>query len=713
MAEIPAQVDSTISETMDAVAETDAAVPKYEKSYKIVGEARVPVSRKHGTLWKHRKEAALHGREELVTAWDEAIRYYLNDQSGHRDANGHGSGNMAFARRINAMHSETENIVFATVNATVPAIYAKNPTVEFTSSVDKANATMFEKLINRLAEMETAPGFHAKPKLKQAVVLASLTNCAWIEEGYTRKEESSELMFEEVRRISGELAEAKEEKEIERLEGELMAIEETFDVVRPEGLFLRLLNPKDVLVDPESCDPHVNDANWLMVRVFLPTEYVRAKFAQEKNGEERSIYKSSHVLRLDKKDADDLSSFKAIKDSTEYGDNGYSDQYAFDKSGRTECWYVWDKVTRRVLLYREEDWTWPLWVWDDPYGLPRFFPYRKLFFHMPPSGRDAKGEVTYYLDQQDAINEINDEFRRARQQVKRNVLFDKNSGLSREDVENVLKGDDGTARGVDIPEGKKMEDLFFSPTPKVMQFRDLFVIDSKLQAIDRITGMSEVMRGSQFKTNTTNQAIQYYSSVSGMRIDEKIDTMEDFIGGIYLDCVMLCAKFMSREMVSMIVGEEMSRGWANIEPRDFLMKFSMTTVGGSTTKPTSDNKKKEAVQVVQGLGQFASATPQALVFALRVIENAFENFHMSPEDWKVLRESVEKRMSGGRGDAPAAPPGGVPSQPAPTGGGAPPGVDLEAVMARLPPEVQEMVQQMVAQGVPPEEALRQLANGGQ
>lgn len=720
MTTVPGQVDATISETMDVAAE-ESAVPKYEKTYRMVGEAKVPVSKKHGTLWKHRKEGAMQAREGLVEAWEEAFRYYLNDQMSHRDGNAHGSGNTVHSRRINSLHSETENIVFATINGTVPAIYAKNPEVEFTSTKSKKDAEAFELLVNRLANMETSPGFHAKPKLKQCVVLASLTNAAWVEVGYTRKEESSEAMFQEVRNISSQLATAEDEKLIQELEGKLMALEETFDVIRPEGLFLKVLNPKDVLVDPESNEPDASDANWLMRRALLPTEYVRAKFTEEgKDGEDKSIYKPSHVLRLGKKDQDDLSSFKAIRDSSEYGDNGYGDQYSFDKSCRTECWFVWDKVTRRILLYREDDWSWPLWVWDDPFGLPRFFPFRKLYFHTPPIGGNAKGEVTYYLDQQDAINEINDEFRRARQQVKRNVLFNKNIGLSQEDVESVLKGDDGSARGVDLPEGVTMETAFYSPTPKVMQFQGLFQIEPKLQAIDRITGMSEVQRGAQFKTNTTNQAIQYYSSVSGMRIDDKIDTMEDFIGGIYLDCAMLCAKFMSPELVAQVIGELPARAWTNMEPKDFLLKFSMATVGGSTTKPTSDNKKKEAIQIVQGLGQFASATPMAILYAMNALENAFEGFHLSPEDWEKLKADVEKRMSGGGGDAPAAPPAGGgqgPPQPGspPAGvGGAPPNGNLggpAGIIESLPPEIQQQLGQLMASGVPAIEALKQLAQG--
>jgi len=26
---------------------------------------------------------------------------------------------------------------------------------------------------------------------------------------------------------------------------------------------------------------------------------------------------------------------------------------------------VWDKTLRRAMLYHKDDWTWPLWVWDD------------------------------------------------------------------------------------------------------------------------------------------------------------------------------------------------------------------------------------------------------------------------------------------------------------------------------------------------------------
>ena len=52
---------------------------------------------------------------------------------------------------------------------------------------------------------------------------------------------------------------------------------------------------------------------------------------------------------------------------------GYDDERSYRRAQRTYVWRVWDKITRRVLMFAENDWTWPIWVWDDPYGLDDFF----------------------------------------------------------------------------------------------------------------------------------------------------------------------------------------------------------------------------------------------------------------------------------------------------------------------------------------------------
>jgi hypothetical protein len=128
------------------------------------------------------------------------------------------------------------------------------------------------------------------------------------------------------------------------------------------------------------------------------------------------------------------------------------------------------------------------------------------------------------LDQQDAINDINSEIARGRQWAKRNVLFNKNV-TDKEAVEQVLKGDDGTARGVDVPEGQSMKDVIFSFVPPSMQFPEFFSTDSKFAAINRITGINDAMRGAQFKTNTTNKAVEAYNQNVDIRVDERSDAV--------------------------------------------------------------------------------------------------------------------------------------------------------------------------------------------
>ena len=93
----------------------------------------------------------------------------------------------------------------------------------------------------------------------------------------------------------------------------------------------------------------------------------------------------------------------------------------------TKVVYVWDKVTRRVELYNCNDWCYPLWVWDDPYSLDQFFTVVPMEFHTDPITMYAKGEVTYYLDQQDDINVINNEWAKVRKFAAGKVVYDKNS----------------------------------------------------------------------------------------------------------------------------------------------------------------------------------------------------------------------------------------------------------------------------------------------
>ena len=711
---VPKEVDDGIEESLrDATGEPTAQKKSKRQppSYKKVGDSKIPVSKAHGKLWKARKKAALTDRKRCEEAWDEAIRYFLNDQMVHRDGGGDTTvGNRRGNQRLNDNLTETENMVFANITTMVPVLYSRNPRAEFTTD-DTANqdvkefATVVERLVNNLASKKSAPGLNLKPKAKRCVVTSLLTNRSWLQINWVSKEQGSEQALTDLSNISKKLEKAKDKKEIEELEGQLLALEDTIDVLEPSGPTVTYKGPKDVLIDPSADMVDGTDAKWLMVRDCFPTQYLKAKYGTKEQDSDqiKSVYAPTHVLKLSEDDEAGVDAeFSLFEEDSSYKDYGFDDKTTFEKSQYTEVWFVWDKTTRRVFLYSEKDWTWPLWVWDDPLSLDQFFPLYPLTFYESPAGVNTNGEVTYYLDQQDAINEMVDEERRARRWARRNILFDKNK-VDREDVEVVLNGDDGTARGVDVPEGMKIDDVIFSMKPPGFNFKELFDKESKLRAIERISSVNEALRGAQFKTNTTNKAVEANVSASMVRNDEKTDQIEDWIGSVMWGIAQLCIQFMLQEQVAVFVGSEPAKKWKNMTAEEIRMTFSVQVVGGSSNKPTSAAKKEEAIQLGQVLGQFVQASPVVVEIMLRMLEQAFDEINIHEEDWKRIRESIAQttQAQSAEGAAQGAPQG----QPA-NGNGQ--GVDakgLEQLLAKLPPEAKQRIVAAIQKGQDPKAAI--------
>jgi hypothetical protein len=97
--------------------------------------------------------------------------------------------------------------------------------------------------------------------------------------------------------------------------------------------------------------------------------------------------------------------------------------------------------------------------------LSRFFPYFIIAFGMSTGGSTSVGEVSYYLDQQDELNEINRKIARIRRSIFDYWFYD-SSMSQNSDIASILKAVRGESSannekvvGVKIPEGKKLADL--------------------------------------------------------------------------------------------------------------------------------------------------------------------------------------------------------------------------------------------------------------
>jgi hypothetical protein len=694
--------------------------PEYTPSYKMVGESKIPVSKFEGSLWENRMKVGLKVTEKSRDCWQEALKYYNHDQMAHRVASDGGhSGNIVGTNQLNSRHTETENIVFSNVTTLVPVVYAKNPeaTVTTGSEANKPLCKVQERLINVLVTQKLSPGVGLKMKAKRAVALTELTNNGWIKLNWTAKQDSSPEVLKEYQGYIDKIAEAKSTKEIEKYEQHMAALEEKVAFATPGGMGLKVCSPFNIIVDPTSTevDP-ADDANWMIELDYLPTPYLNCVYGEEDgdSGRYKLIYKPTHMMKSSggNEDATSLiNNFTAIGEKEmDWSAMGFSNQEAYERSCFTEVAYVWDKIKKRLLMYATADWSWPIWVWDDPLKLDRFYPYYRLAVYQNPLGGTTKGEVTYYLDQQDAINEINDEQRRARLWMKRNVLFNKNK-VKQEDVDAYLKGVDETARGVDLQDGESWENVVWTmPTPG-FKFNDVFMQqkEDKLQAINRIGSMSDVLSGTQFKTNTTNQAIESYQKGASIRTDERIDILEDFLSDIMWGMLQLCMMNYSPEEVADILDDpEAATLWKQTSDPTELRKYQVRVVGGSTTKPTSAAKKEEAVKVAQSLGQFANAAPMVVMKMLEVLADAFDNLVMTDQEWDKLEQSIIQQQQNQVGGAPQqdGAPQGAGGEPTQGGSGLPP--EIEQQMKQLPPPVQQAIADSISKGVDPKTAVQEV-----
>jgi hypothetical protein len=674
--------------------------------YKLDPIGKIPVSKYEGLAWESKIKAGKRVVKPLTEMWDEAESYYSNAQQSHRkDTAGNMAGNRGYSKDRRDAYSVTENIVYSTVNAVVPNIYAKNPDCEITMFDPQRQVLgdMLEHLVDRLAAMESAPGFNLKPKVKKSIVRCEITNEAWVLLGYNKKEFSADQAREDIRKLGEELVAAKSQKEVEEVEGKLMALEESCDLLDPAGPFVKSIRGEDVTVDASSVEDDFSDSGFLSVDVMIPTNYLNARYRKkDKNGNWISEYKPTDVVDI----ADDgneaasvqaeVDSFKMFDDTKDNPkDYGYKDRNAYERAKRTKCCYIFDKVKRRFYLYATNDWTWPIWVMDDPYHLPNFWPVRRLQYHTDPRMNRTKGEVSNYLDQQDIINTSQDEKMRMRTLVRDNLIFNSNV-LTTKDVEDIILNANKKAKGIKLPEGMKLEDVIMAPPTPTLQFESLWDTSDAMRAINMISGVGEAQRGEQFRTNTTNDAIKEYSSISGVRLDEKRDAVEDFIGGIMHDILFMCLQFMDQETVGMIVGSQYAdlvQQWQPMEPNEIRQLLMCSVAGGSSQKPTAATKKAEAMQVGQILGQFASATPYAIVIALKVFMRSFDGVVMEAKDWEQLYASIEAQMQRGNSQQ-----GG---QQAPQDG---PQEEAEEQDPNDSPEFKAMVDKAVSQGIPKNKA---------
>jgi hypothetical protein len=709
--------------------------------YQMYPESKIPVSKAFGSLWRTKIEATQRTNELIYEAWEQCFAYYNNHQVKAAQS----------TKGIFTRGDVTENVVYSNINVMLPAVYGQDPDVAIntTDKEDEPFAECAHELLNALLKGKNL--LNAKPKIKKAVGVALMTNFGVIKLDYVLKSDSVDTVMNELQRVTKEIATAKNMKALENAYGKLAAIESIVSVFEPGGPKLRNVMARNLVVDPVAEMPDGTDASWMAERCYIQTSYLKYKFTQQEKNENDwyYVFKPTHKAVFAEGSGNQKDDAYGLVLQTLSGDPTYQENEligTYRDLYFTECWLVWDKATRRTALFAADDWAYPLWVWDNYTKTSRFFPYFIFGFGLSTGQVTTVGEVSYYLDQQDEINQINRQVARIRNSIF-NFFFYNSHKISQADVEILMKAlkrgfvDEQAVVGVKVPEGGKISDVIEAVVPPAIHIKELFNKEPTMQAIDRISNTSDAIRGTQFKTNTNEASVQSYQDAARMSVGAKIEVVEEVMADLCKALLEQCVQNMDKEDVIGLIGPSFGEAWQNMTLQQFNSNYGLDIVPGTVEKPNSIFKKKEAVQIVQAIGQFASAAPvTSMKVALRVLEQAFTEVVIKPEDWNMMEQEMtmnaQKGNSTGAPGAPqpGAPPGGPPGgsrapppggassgppsgaaggAPQPAPGTQPPnpaggaiGTDIPPALANLPPQVKNQVMQMHAQGMPAEQIMQ-------
>lgn len=697
----------------DAQTDSEAETEKVETAqplFRIYEKSRIPVGKSIGKMFQKKYLAAQKAYEHIYSIWEEAFKYYNNDQSR----------TIQTTRGIFRRGDGTDNIVFSNLNVMLPAIYSKNPdiTCTTTDAADEGFCESLQVVLNVLFHKKN--GLNTKPKVKKAAGMALLTNFGVVKLDFTKKADSREQVISEMERIGKLVAKASAPMEAERLYGELEALEQNIEVYEPSGFKLKNVLPHNLTVDPYAEEPDGLDAAWMAEDVMLPTQSLTALYTkpsedsdpEQEDPDRVLVYKPTHKARFDTGgDRDD--GLGIVMDAIDGAGNSpesytETERTAYIHLYYTACVIVWDKIARRVFLFQKDDWSWPIWVWDDPLNITRFYPYFITAFAMSTGGTVSPGEVAYVLDQQDEINDIN----RQKSRIRRSVFdffYYNSDAVEAEVAEEFVKA----LRGV-TPDGKhligvkagdkKVSEIIEAVVPPAAHMDVLFDKAPVMETVNRIMNISDALRGVQFKTNTNVAAVNTYQDSMRLSVGSKVDAIEDTIADLALAVAELSVQNLSNEDVADLVGAAHAEAWQQMDLATFNASYTVEVVAGSMEKPNSTFKKKEAVEVTQALGQFAQAAPgTTLKLMLKVISKAFTEVVVKDEDWAALDAEITANLQA----AQAGPTSGsnLPAAGGGGGSGAPPpqaqlpANNMQAQAANLPDRVKRRIMEMRDQGI--------------
>jgi hypothetical protein len=573
--------------------------------------------------------------------WKENITTFLNVEGASTD-------------------SPHENLVRTTVESLVDFTYMRNPQAEVSAEEgdEKDLATVIQKILNVVMNKKTLPGINLRPKVLKQIIFAHLTNMGVLELTYQDKKGSIEQVMEINEQVKMRIKEEEDPEKAAPLYELLDILQRELDVRGNMGIGIRVRSPFAFIFDPNGQELDLSDQKIIMDRDVMKIDHIKAEYTTYDPETKTHYFKYSPETTLDFSQTHSGS----ISQAREATESAIINQLMPDVDedvaklriqGTLPIVWVYDRTTRLKYLYMEGRWDVPLWVYEDNMELSRFFPFFLLAFSASLNSILQPGEVAHYRSFQKEINKINTQITRIRGRAFTKYLYNSDA-IPKEEAEklfNALNNNDGRIEAIGIKmrdQDRALSEILEPLKIPSTQFKEIFDKSDLKAALDRTTRITDAMRGAQFRTNTTNDAVETYNEFANNRLEGLTDKIELCVEDVLWSLSELIVSKMSSEYINKILSTSDAQKFKNLTVTEFNRSYSLTIAAGSIEKPTSSSKKKEAIQIIQMLGQFGTAAPRTVLsLVTKLLRSAFSKSLVTDDDLAKLEEEGKAAMQKG------------------------------------------------------------------
>ena len=518
------------------------------------------------------------------------------------------------------------NMVYATIAAMMPELYARNPTIAVTPTdavseaelgkVKKFCATA-EKVIRKMLVEEGKLKKRAKANIRSACVTSFGVLKVIYQKEYrgdpiaVRRIEDTQDNLARVEALIQQLKKTDDPSELAKkrdlLQSNLKALASGNEVRIYKGFVVDRMKSEDFLVLDDNVDEFDEyvDARALGHKIWMTVGKARQMFELEPHG------------------------------ATRYGRPRTDANQKVDDTPADEQFIcvieVWDKENGVVRTTAKGMNRWLREPYAPPHAPQRWYPFYALGFNLTEGCWRPLSDVELLMSLQDEYDRTRQNFADVREKAVPVLIFRKSGNLTEPDIKNLtdrknkdtigVEGNPGAPISQDIEwfEGAKIDPAAY----------DVSIIRNDM---DLVSGRSDASRANLIKPKTATEA-EIMSEAMQSRVGERRDTHEDMLSEMGEASLEVALRDLTKPEVEQLAGAEAQ--WPE-NPESVETIFRMVSVkvrAGSSGKPNQQREREQWGHLMPVIEKTMTAVAEL---------RAQGNFDMAEAALELLRETLRR-----------------------------------------------------------------------